>query len=81
VLNSEIYEPIFASAITGSMVDEITSAPIQSIQIPVPKNPDDNTPKEIGRKIKMQKENELNPIAQYKRHRRICKNFLLRRRY
>ncbi|MGC1709487.1 MAG: restriction endonuclease subunit S, partial [Nitrosotalea sp.] len=52
VLNSEIYKPIFASAITGSMVDEITPAFIKSIQIPVPINPDDETPKEIGRKVK-----------------------------
>ena len=52
VLNSEIYKPIFASAITGSMVDEITPAFIQSIQIPVPESPDDDTHKEIGKKVK-----------------------------
>ncbi len=52
VLNSEIYKPIFASAITGSMVDEITPAFIKSIQIPTPKDSNDNTPKEIGKKVK-----------------------------
>lgn len=52
VLNSEIYKPIFVSAITGSMVDEITPAFIQSIQIPVPENPKDDTHKQIGKKVK-----------------------------
>jgi len=49
VLNNPAYEPIFKSAITGSMVDEITPAFIESIQIPVP---NDRTIQEnIGKKV------------------------------
>lgn len=49
VLNNPIYEPILTSAITGSMVDEITPDFIKKLRIPVPD--DRNIQKEIGKSV------------------------------
>ena len=49
VLSSPNYEPLFKSAITGSMVDEITPEFIKKLRIPVPD--DRGVQENIGKKI------------------------------
>jgi type I restriction enzyme M protein len=50
VLSSPIFEPIFESAITGSVIDEITPNFIKGLEIPVPD--DFKEQKKIGNQIK-----------------------------
>jgi len=53
ILSGELYPDILESAITGSMVDEITPSFIKSIKIPIPPGtPDEGLQKEIGEMIR-----------------------------
>ena len=55
ILSSPIFEPIFESAITGSVIDEITPNFIKGLEIPVPDDPKEQ--EKIGNKIKEAEKN------------------------
>ena len=55
ILSNPIFEPIFESAITGSVVDEITPNFIKELEIPVPDDPKEQ--KKIGDKIREAQKN------------------------
>jgi len=65
ILSSPIFEPIFESAITGSVVDEITPDFIKKMEIPVPDDP--KIQKKIGSLIHDANKNISSSIASLKK--------------
>lgn len=74
ILSSSIFEPIFKSGITGSVVDEISADFIKKLQIPVPN--DKKIQKEIGEQVRKAENNITSSIKSLQEAENTINRFL-----